>query len=148
MEAAIVFRFNALMSRNGEFSVRFNKSRESSPAQHASSEVSVSFWSTILVREEPRDYNADAKQIGEWSRLVHPHQCKSQYGNAIGDVWFNLFCNDSNANYKNLIQDVTTSRLRNLRKDKRAIQLIFRYSEEGAWQNHSEICTNVHIACT
>lgn len=119
-----------------EVSLRFRNDRGFLLARRVLKEVGVTHWTTTSVREEYEIYNGAAKHTGEWSRLDHSQRYESPYGTAIGDVWANLEPGATDVFYEDLIGNITTSRLRNPTKEKRAVQLIFRYPMMGGWKNH------------
>lgn len=119
-----------------QVSVRFKNNQGFLVARLAEKHFYVSHWGTITVKEEYQATNAAAKHEGEWSRVDHSSSFTSGYGTALGDVWANLPPDAHNVDYKDLVGNITSSRLRNASKDKRPIQLTFRYPMMGGWNNH------------
>lgn len=113
--------------------------------------VSIGHWRTIGVTEEYDVYNGAAKHVGEWSRVDHSSS-PGYYKTAIGDVWANLPSDAHNVVYKDLIGNITTSRLRKSTKVKRALQLVFRYPLMGGWNNYFwfvyDLVHDIHVKTT
>lgn len=118
-----------------EITLRFKNDRGFLVATRAAKEFYVNHLRRIAIKEEFKVVNEGAQHIGEWSRIDHGRGFSSKYGAVIGDVWANLPEDATHVNYEDLIGNVTSSRLRNPSKGKRAVQLTYRYPLMGGWQN-------------
>lgn len=116
--------------------VRFKNDRGFLVASKMTKQLDVGHWGFIRTVEEYKVINNAAKHVGEWSRLDYAEGRGTVYGTAVGDVWANLPSDAGNVLYKDLIGNVTSSRLRVPSKGKRPIQLVFRYPLMGGWHNH------------
>ncbi|KAI0563039.1 dolichyl-diphosphooligosaccharide--protein glycosyltransferase subunit 1 [Gracilaria domingensis] len=116
-------------------SVRFKNDRGFLMADVMEKSFYINHWGSISVREEYRLKNAAADHRGEWSRVDHSG-FRSKYATALGDVWANLPADAHDVDYKDLVGNVTSSRLRLPSKGKRPLQLTFRYPMMGGWNNH------------
>lgn len=118
-----------------EISVRFRNDRGFLVAEEASKDFYINHLGQIEVTEKFKVVNDGARHSGEWSRVDHSSGHSSEYGGAMGDVWANLPSDATDVKYKDLIGNVTTSRLRKPSKGKRQIQLVYRYPLMGGWRN-------------
>ncbi|CAN8075164.1 unnamed protein product [Agarophyton chilense] len=119
-----------------DISVRFKNDRGFLVADLMEKSFYVSHWGSISVKEEYRLRNAAARHQGEWSRVDHSNGYRSRYATALGDTWANLPADANHVEYKDLVGNVTSSRLQSASKGKRALQLTFRYPMMGGWNNH------------
>lgn len=117
-------------------SIRFENSRGFLVARRALLEYHVSHWGAISVREEFTMVNAAAKLVGEWSRADYNRNRGIVDATSHGDVWTNLPADADHISYKDLIGNITTSRLRKPSRGYRALQLTFRFPMQGGWRNH------------
>lgn len=124
----------APLSKN-DISIRFKNDRGFLVAKRAVKEFYLNHLGAIAVKEEFDVTNDGARHVGEWSRVDHESGYSSKYGGVMGDVWANLPADATHVQYKDLIGNVTSSRLRKPSKGKRPIQLIYRYPLMGGWNN-------------
>lgn len=117
-------------------SLRFKHDRGFLVARRATKQLDVGHWGSIPALEEYEVTNKAADHVGEWSRLDYSDGHASAYGTAIGDVWANLPADATNVVYRDLIGNITSSKLRQPNKGKRPLQLTFRFPLMGGWQNH------------
>lgn len=87
-------------------------------------------------KEEFQLRHAGVPHKGEWSRVDYARPGGSKYVAVAADVWANLPPDATDVRYKDLIGNVTSSRLKAPTKDKRALQLTFRYPLMGGWRNY------------
>lgn len=120
---------------NNEINVRCRNDRGFLVAKHALKEYVVSHWGTIATKEEFQLVNGAARFEGEWSRADY-RSSRNTYDTALGDIWANLPPSAKQVVYKDLIGNVTSSRLRKPTKKKRPVQLTFRFPLMGGWRNH------------
>lgn len=99
-------------------------------------EVRIGHWDTVGVMEEFKLRNGAARHRGEWSRLEYSGGFGTAYKTSLGDVWANLPPRATKVVYRDLIGNITTSRLRKPTSSKRALQLTFRFPLMGGWKNH------------
>lgn len=116
--------------------VRFKNARGFLVASSAVKQFYVSHWGNIAVKEEFKLSNAGAQLEGAWSRIDYSRLAGSMFTNAIGDVWANLPPDATNVEYKDLLGNVTSSRLRKPTRKHRAVKLEFRFPLVGGWKNH------------
>lgn len=117
--------------------VRFRNDRGFLVARRAAKEFYVSHWGRIATTEMFEVENAAAKHVGEWSRVNHDSMSgRSRYATAIGDVWANLPGDATRVEYRDLVGNITSSKLRKESRKKRAVQLRFRFPMMGGWRNH------------
>ncbi|PXF45447.1 Dolichyl-diphosphooligosaccharide--protein glycosyltransferase subunit 1B [Gracilariopsis chorda] len=128
-----------------QVSVRFKNDRGFLVARLAEKYFYVSHWGTITVREEYQVTNAAARHEGEWSRVDHSSSYTAGYGTALSDVWANLPADAHNVDYRDLIGNITSSRLRGASKEQRPVQLTFRYPMMGGWNNHFWITYDISL---
>lgn len=119
-----------------KISVRFKNDHGFLVAARAVKEFYVNHLGNIAVKEEFKVVNGGAHHQGEWSRIDHSRGGTSRYSGVIDDVWANLPQDADRVSYKDLIGNITSSRLRKPSKGKRALQMIFRYPLMGGWRNH------------
>lgn len=117
-------------------SVRFKNDRGFLVATQMEKLFYISQWRSISVKEEYHVINAAARHEGEWSRADHSTSSKSRYGTSISDVWANLPADADHVDYKDLIGNVTSSKLRKSRGGKTPLRVVFRYPMMGGWRNH------------
>jgi oligosaccharyltransferase complex subunit alpha (ribophorin I) len=122
------------MSSN-PISARFQNNKGFLVADEAIREMYVSHWGNVAVKEELKLRNAGAKFIGRWSRIDYTSS-PSAAAPAIADVWANLPRESTTILYKDLIGNITTSRLRKPNKKNRPAQFSFRFPLLGGWKNH------------
>ncbi len=118
------------------FSVRFRNDRGFLVAKKALLHYHVSHWGRVSVCEEFEIENCAAKLVGEWSRADYEKGTGIVDPTSHGDVWANLPWDAENVKYKDLIGNITTSRLRRPTRAYRALQLVFRFPLLGGWKNH------------
>jgi oligosaccharyltransferase complex subunit alpha (ribophorin I) len=117
-------------------SVRYRDDSGVFVAHHALRQMHISHWGNVAVKEEFRIENAGAKYVGRWSRVDYTERRDKTCPTAIGDTWANLPSAATNVLYKDLVGNITTSRLRNPTKRYRSVQLQFRFPLLGGWQNY------------
>lgn len=115
--------------------VRFQADRGLLVAKSALKEFYVSHWGNIRVKEEYRLENRGAKHVGRWSRVDFLRDPKHS-PTSIADVWANLPKDATNVVYRDMIGNITTSRLRKPTKKGRSVRLVFRYPLLGGWKNY------------
>lgn len=118
------------------FSVRFRNDRGFLVAHSALLHYHVSHWGTVGVHEEFSLENVAAKLTGEWSRADYSANYGKTDPTSHGDVWANLPRDAENVKYKDLVGNVTSSKLRKPTARHRALQLVFRFPLLGGWKNH------------
>lgn len=115
--------------------IRFKNDKGFLVANQFEKQFYVSHWGSIATKEEYKVINAGARHVGEWSRIDYAGYV-SKYPTAIGEVWANLPADANRVVYKDLLGNVTSSRLRKATKSKRAVHLTFRFPLMGGWRNH------------
>jgi oligosaccharyltransferase complex subunit alpha (ribophorin I) len=118
--------------------LRFKNNRGMLVASEALREVYVSHWGNIAAKEEYHVENAAARHTGRWSRVDYAKGSHSPLAShtAIGDVWVYLPMRSSNVVYKDLVGNITTSRMRKPNGKNLPVQLSFRFPLLGGWKNH------------
>lgn len=116
---------------------RFENNRGFLVANDAVREMYVSHWGTVAMTEEYEVENTAARHVGQWSRADYENpRARARSKTSIGDVWANLPRDATNVVYKDLVGNITTSRMRKPGKTYRPIQLSFRFPLVGGWKNH------------
>ena len=118
------------------FNIRFKNNRGFLVANRCLLHYHVSHWGRIAVREEFELRNDAATLDGEWSRADYDRGTGMVDPTSHEDTWANLPADAENIRYKDLIGNITTSRLREPSYKYRAFQLIFRFPLLGGWRNH------------
>lgn len=118
-----------------DISIRFKNNRGFLIAKRAVKDFYLNHLGVIAVKEEYDVTNGGARHEGEWSRVDHGSSMGSKYGGVMGDVWANLPGDSTHVEYKDLIGNVTSSKLREAVKGKRQLQLVYRYPLMGGWNN-------------
>lgn len=123
---------------NAPVAVRFKNDRGMLVAASALREMYVSHWGNVAVKEEFLVENSAARHVGRWSRVDYDKGLAAPLASrtAIGDVWVNLPKRSTNVVYKDLVGNITTSRLREPNAKHRPMQLSFRFPLLGGWKNH------------
>lgn len=117
--------------------LRFKSNRAMLVSTEAVREMYVSHWGNIAAKEEFHVENAAARHVGRWSRIDYEKGSLSplQAHTAIGDVWVNLPKRSTNVVYKDLVGNITTSRMRKPNSKHVPVQLTFRFPLLGGWKN-------------
>ena len=118
------------------FNIRFKNSRGFLVANRCLLHYHVSHWGRVAVREEFELRNDAATLDGEWSRADYDRNIGKVDPTSHEETWANLPADAENVRYKDLIGNITTSRLRQPTYKYRQFQLIFRFPLLGGWRNH------------
>ena len=118
-----------------KISIRFKNDNGFLVAKKMTKQFFVSHWGSIATKEEYKLTNAGAKFQGAWSRADYDAY-SSKYKTAIGDMWANLPPDATRVVYKDLVGNITSSRLRKPAKSKRPVQLTFRFPLMGGWMTY------------
>lgn len=116
--------------------IRYKNNQGFLSASRALMQYSVSHWGSIATREEFTLTNVAATLVGEWSRVDYDRRGGKVQSTAHGDVWANLPADAQHIAYKDLIGNITTSRLRKPSRGLQPLQLTFRFPLLGGWRNH------------
>ena len=104
--------------------------------------VIVSHWGTARVREAYWLTNAAAAHDGPWSRLDYARNPGATSPTAVHSAWLRLPAAAADVQYRDLIGNVTSSRLRLPRRAAGAVpggtalMLTLRYPMLGGWRDH------------
>ena len=104
--------------------------------------VTVSHWGTARVREAYWLTNAAAAHDGPWSRLDYTRNPGATSPTALHSAWLRLPTSATDVQYRDLIGNVTSSRLRLPHRAAGAVpagtalMLTLRYPMLGGWRDH------------
>ena len=127
-----------------KYFVRWQSNRGLLVAESLEKQLFVSHWGSIQIKEEYKLENRGAKHVGRWSRVDYTRDPRHS-SSAVADAWAMLPRDATDVDYRDLIGNITTSRLRKPTKHGRPIRLVFRFPLLGGWKNHFWYSYNVRL---